>query len=328
MNRNSLIYSAGLLLSLFVVGCNGWGGADADKVVVLPNLEPIEHGFKVEQGRLELYLDFPSAHFASRNISVWLPNDYDGSEPYEVLYMHDGQMLFDASATWNKQEWGVDEIAQQLIDQDRVRPFIVVGVWNRSQARFSEYMPQKPYESLPTSFVDSVLALSRAQNRVVYPIRSDDYLRYLVEDVKPFIEARYNVLQGPEHTFLAGSSMGGLISMYAQCEYPEVFGAAACLSTHWPGMYTNENNPIPDAFVNYLDQKMTASTAANRWYFDYGDKTLDSLYPPHQARVDSLMAAKGFSEQNWITEFYPGANHSEDAWKARLHRPFLFMLGK
>jgi predicted alpha/beta superfamily hydrolase len=124
-----------------------------------------------------------------------------------------------------------------------------------------------------------------------------------------------------------GSSMGGLISMYAICEYPDVFGGAACLSTHWPGTFAVENNPIPDAFINYLKLHLP-DPKRHKIYFDYGDQTLDALYPPFQKKVDEVMKAKGFSERNWMTKFFQGENHSERAWHKRLDTPLLFLLKK
>jgi len=309
------------------VGCERQPGTSAHSAE-LPDMEPVAHTFQLSGGSLDFYVDFPSAQIADRNISVWLPEGYDGSTPHKVLYMHDGQMLFDSTATWNKQEWAVDETAQRLIDTDRVHPFIVVGIWNRPEARVSEYFPQKAYEILPEAFVQTTTEQRRAQSRFLYPIRSDDYLRFIVSEVRPFIEERYEVSAGPENTFIAGSSMGGLISMYALCEYPSVFGGGACLSTHWPGMYSNENNPIPDTFLEYLDSHLPDEESDSKWYFDHGDQTLDSLYGPHQKRVDSLFRAKGLGESNWRSDFYPGTNHSEDAWRARLHEPLIFLLGK
>lgn len=288
----------------------------------------VAHNFRLGQGTLDFYVEFPSQYLAARSISVWLPDGYSDTREYAVLYMHDGQMLFDASATWNRQEWGVDETAQELIDSGKIRPFIVVGLWSRPEARYQEYFPQKAYEALPEAFVDSLKVIELEQNRFHRPFTADRYLEFIVKEVRPFIEKNYSVARGPEHTFIAGSSMGGLISMYAQCEYPEVFGGAACLSTHWPGLYRNENNPIPQAFLEYLDDRLPSSDAPNKWYFDYGNKTLDSLYPPHQRRIDSLFRAKGISERNWTSKYFPGADHSEDSWKARLPLPLMFLLGQ
>jgi enterochelin esterase-like enzyme len=160
-----------------------------------------------------------------------------------------------------------------------------------------------------------------------YPINSDNYLKFLVKELKPFIDQQFSTYRDKQHTFVAGSSMGGLISMYALCEYPNVFGGAACLSTHWPGIFTMEGNPIPQAFINYLDKNLP-SLRSHKIYFDYGDQTLDALYPPLQHQVDVLMKTKPYSTTNWMTRFFPGQDHSEKSWRSRLDVPLLFLLSK
>jgi pimeloyl-ACP methyl ester carboxylesterase len=160
-----------------------------------------------------------------------------------------------------------------------------------------------------------------------FTVKSDNYLRFLVTELKPFIDATYATLPDRANTFVAGSSMGGLISMYAICEYPKVFGGAACISTHWPGIVNINNNPIPNAFLRYL-QKHLPDPATHRIYFDCGDATLDSLYPPLQKKVDQVMKKKRFSSKNWMTSYLTGGvAHSEKDWNFRLHQPLVFMLG-
>lgn len=156
-------------------------------------------------------------------------------------------------------------------------------------------------------------------------IRSDDYLKFITEELKPFIDRRYAPLPNDESTFIAGSSMGGLISIYAVCEYPEVFGGAACLSTHMIGIFTDENNPIPDVLIEYLRQNLPGP-AGHRIYFDYGTETLDVFYETYQLIVDQIMMSKGYSSANWQTRKFVGEEHSEEAWRKRLHIPITFLL--
>jgi enterochelin esterase-like enzyme len=121
--------------------------------------------------------------------------------------------------------------------------------------------------------------------------------------------------------------MGGLISMYAICEYPEIFGRAACLSTHWVGTFSMENNPCPDIFIQYLKQQLP-DPKTHKIYFDCGDQTLDALYPPIQQKVDQILILKGFDKHSWVTQYFPGEEHSEKAWSKRLHIPLRFILGE
>ena len=158
-------------------------------------------------------------------------------------------------------------------------------------------------------------------------VRSDDYLKYLVKEVKPFIDKTYSTKTDAANTFIMGSSMGGLISMYAICEYPEIFGGAACLSSHWLGTFTPENNPAPASFLAYLRENLP-DPKDHRIYFDCGDQTLDQFYPETQKRVDQLIMDKGYDGSNWMTGYFPGEDHSENAWKKRLHIPLEFLFAK
>ena len=278
-------------------------------------------------GKIDLYENFSSKFISVRNVEVWLPEGYNPKKKYAVLYMHDGQMLFDAKTTWNHQAWNVDDVASKLMRRGRVQDFIVVGIWNGGKTRHADYFPQKPFEALTQDqkdFVSKKLDES-AKSPAVFKPFSDNYLKFLVVELKPFIDKKYSVYKDKEHTFVAGSSMGGLISMYAICEYPKVFGGAACLSTHWLGIFAVENNPIPEAFVNYLRANLP-NPKDHKIYFDHGDKTLDALYPPLQKKVDEVMKAKGFTEKSWITKFYPGDDHSERSWSKRLDIPLEFLL--
>ncbi len=284
---------------------------------------------KVSTGKIERFENFKSQWIDARNVAVWLPDGYSTNEKYAVLYMHDGQMLFDPSTTWNKQSWNVDEVAGKLQAENKTKKFIVVAIWNNGAKRHPEYFPQKPFEKLTLFQKDTVTKQLQKAGRVKeqFTPYSDLYLKFLVKELKPFIDKNFSTLKDKNNTFIAGSSMGGLISMYALCEYPKVFGGAACMSTHWPGTFKVENNPIPEAFQNYLKSKLN-KIKNNKIYFDYGDQTLDALYPPLQQKVDEMMRANGFTSNNWMTRFFPGKNHSEEAWAERLDVPLVFLLGR
>lgn len=285
---------------------------------------------KVSAGRLIRIDSFPSQYLDARKIDIWLPETYDGITPHAVLYMHDGQMLFDSTTTWNKKDWRVDETLSQLMREGKIRNTIVVGIWNGGASRHVDYFPQKPFESLPKAIQDTLYGKNRPNGVSVFNgmhIRSDEYLKFLVKELKPYIDTVYRTKKGPSNTFVAGSSMGGLISMYAICEYPDVFGGAACLSTHWPGIFTNHMNPVPDAFVSYL-QAHLPNKANHKIYFDHGTTTLDSLYGVHQAKVDAVMRKNGWPKTHWQSLVFPGTNHSENAWADRLHIPMMFLLSK
>jgi predicted alpha/beta superfamily hydrolase len=271
------------------------------------------------KGSINRFENFPSRYVDPRNIDVWLPEDFNINKKYGVLYMHDGQMLFDASITWNKQEWRVDETLSALFNKRSVREVIVVGIWNNGKLRHAEYFPAKPLQTF-----------SKDQRKTLLPTieepLADEYLKFIVKELKPFIDSIYPTKKDKRNSFIAGSSMGGLISLYAICEYPEVFYGAACLSTHWPGNF-KANDEIPNAFNDYLKNNLP-SPKDHRIWFDHGTAGLDSLYSPYQQMVDLSMQKKGFSKMNWITRVFVGEDHSEDAWSKRLTLPFEFILDK
>jgi enterochelin esterase-like enzyme len=283
----------------------------------------------VTSGKVVRFPNFKSQFVDARNVDVWLPEGYSDQQQYAVLYMHDGQMLFDPETTWNKQSWEVDATAGQLIADKKTHPFIVVGIWNNNLKRHQEYFPRKPFESLDDSqrkFVSDILLQQHKIDTELNPI-SDDYLKFLVTELKPFIDKTFATYKDPSHTFIAGSSMGGLISMYAICEYPKVFGGAACLSTHWTGIYQVEDNPVPDAFFAYM-KKQLPSPKRHKLYFDCGDKTLDALYPTLQQKANLILESKGYTDKNLMSKFFAGKDHSEAAWRERLDIPLQFLLGK
>lgn len=280
-------------------------------------------------GKIDRVENFISKYVSARNIDVWLPANYTNKQKYAVLYMQDGQGLYDASITWNKQSWNIDDEITKLLNQHKIKDVIVVGISNGQALRHAEYFPQKPFEQLSQVNKDTVTAqLQRAsRTKDIFQPVSDNYLKFVVTELKPFIDKKYSTYTNAANTFIAGSSMGGLISLYAICEYPTIFGGAACLSTHWPGSFSTEDNPIPDAFFKYMSEHLP-NPQNHKIYFDYGDQTLDALYPPLQKQADEVMKAKGYSNSNWTTRFFPGDDHSEVSWSKRLYIPLQFLLSR
>lgn len=284
---------------------------------------------KVSCGAIKRLEKFPSKFVDARNVDIWLPDGYHAGKKYAVIYMHDGQALYDSTITWNKQEWKVDETLCKLMADKKIKDCIVVGIWNNGVKRHPEYFPQKAFYSMTEADQQKILAIGRDKGTPLIGTgpMADNYLKFLVTELKPYIDAHFSTLHDQKNTFIVGSSMGGLISMYAICEYPKVFGGAACLSTHWPGTFDTVNNPIPAAYLHYLKTHLP-SPKNHKIYFDYGSQTLDAMYKPYQVQADSIMKAAGYTETNWITREFPGADHSEKSWSKRLDIPIVFLLGK
>jgi predicted alpha/beta superfamily hydrolase len=272
------------------------------------------------EGSLVHYDSFSSEFVEQRPFDVWLPEGYDpeSSDRYAVVYMHDGQFLFDHPTSpyfgtvWI---WDVDKAMTRLIREHKIRPAIVVSIWNLPDTkRRTEYMPQKPVTE------EAGLALKAEGSDVTREaISSDNYLRFLVEELKPFIDENYATYTDPANTFVIGSSMGGMISAYAIAEYPDVFGGSACMSTH----FSMAGGVVLDWYQSHWPDAGT-----NRVYFDFGTETLDADYEPYQLLMDDVMRAKGFQENvDWMTRKYEGHDHSPKYWRERLHIPLEFLLG-
>lgn len=226
---------------------------------------------------------------------------------------------FSSTNTWNHLEWNVDETISLLQASGTIRECIVVGIWN-TPARQAEYFPQKSLDYLSATMRDSLLQVSLGGKP-----QSDNYLAFLTKELKPFIDTHFSTHNGSDNTFIAGSSMGALISLYAICEYPEMFGGAACLSTHWVGTTTVRSKYIFPALNSYLNRYLP-SPQGHKIYFDYGTRTLDSLYKPFQLLIDSTMSSRGYSNTNWMTREFIGDEHSERSWGKRLSLPLTFLM--
>ena len=281
------------------------------------------------QGIINRIDSFPTKYISPRTVDIWLPSDYSKSKKYSVIYMHDGQMLFDATTTWNKQEWMVDDVITKLSVENKIENVIVIAIWNIPTLRHTNLFPKKTLENLTQ--VQHDLILEKAQkfgyNFTFEAVNSDNYLKFIVEEVKPFVDTNFSVYTDANHTAIMGSSMGGLISMYAICEYPKVFGKAACLSTHWIGFREFENNPIPESFFSYMKKKLP-NPKNHKLYFDYGTETLDADYIKYEYRVDEILKEKGYDSTNSKNLKFEGENHSEASWQKRIPIPIEFMFGK
>lgn len=278
-------------------------------------------------GRLVEYPAMPSAHVQSRDVTVWLPPGYDTADTrYPVLYMHDGQNLFDAARAGYGKEWGVDEHIARLSASGQIRLPIVVGVHNTT-LRLREYVPADMIRALPGDI--------RADLQTPYggePL-SDGYLRFLVEELKPFIDQAYRTRPARDDTAMMGSSMGGLISLYAMMKYPGVFGSAGCLSTHWPlrveRLDDNRLEQWRETIVltwGDVIARGLPDPASHRLYFDRGDETLDQFYAFFQSRIDTVVTARGWTPDRFRSLVFPSAEHNEVSWNRRLDVPLTFLL--
>jgi enterochelin esterase-like enzyme len=263
-----------------------------------------------------------------RRVVVWLPPGYRTHGPkYAVLYMHDGQNLFDKATAGYGMEWEIDENLSKLIAEKKVRPTIVVGIWNTPK-RLQEYVPSKAFNGLPPEYREKVRALYGGD-----PL-SDGYLKFIVRELRPMIDRRFNVKTDRANTVIMGSSMGALISLYAIDEFPEIFGGAGMMSTHWPLFMTPDGKSVggaeyevvSSAFERYLAPALP-DPKTHKLYFDHGSETLDAIYKRYQDRVDAVVVGRSYRQGvNWLTKSFPGQKHNEVSWASRVDIPLQFLL--
>ncbi len=284
---------------------------------------------RVSAGRIVDLGVVQSKYTDPRRVVVWLSSNYRPHGPVKsaVLYMHDGQNLFDKATAGYGMEWEIDEHLDRLIREKKVRPTIVVGIWSTPK-RLQEYVPSKAFDGLPPECRDKVRALYGGD-----PL-SDGYLEFLVRELRPMIDTRFNVKTDRANTTIMGSSMGALISLYAIAEYPEVFGGAGMLSTHWPLFLTPEGKSVSDedyevvssAFARYLTAALP-DARGHKLYFDHGSETLDAQYARYQQRVDTVVGQRRYKRgANWLSLSFPGQKHNEISWASRVDAPLQFLL--
>jgi predicted alpha/beta superfamily hydrolase len=225
-----------------------------------------------------------------RDLIVYLPPAYEhSSERYPVLYLHDGQNLFDPETAYVRgMDWKVDETADALIRAGEIAPLIIVGIFNTGEHRIEEYTPTR----------DRKLGGGHAEL----------YGRMLVEELKPFIDSRYRTLSGAANTGLGGSSLGGLATVYLGFTYPEIFGKLAVLS---PSVWWD----------NQAIVKMIARTPVKPrlqiWLSMGTDESKTGLRDANLLRT--ALVAKGWTEgEDLHYEIIPGGKHEEAAWAERI----------
>jgi predicted alpha/beta superfamily hydrolase len=240
-------------------------------------VEPKKHTASANVHIISENFDIPQLG-RQRRIWIYLPADYATSrKKYPVIYMHDGQNLFD-EYTSGYGEWGIDEIMDKLPATDES---IIVGIDHGGDYRITEY---DPYDSKYGKG------------------RGDDYVDFLVSTLKPYIDKNYRTKKDVKHTTIAGSSMGGLISIYAILKFPNVFGNAGVFS---PAFWI-----APDIY-QFAQQKSLPANA--RIYFVCGDIEDKTMVSDMKKMVD-ILQAKGIDEANVPTVIMQGEKHNEKQW--------------
>jgi predicted alpha/beta superfamily hydrolase len=225
-----------------------------------------------------------------RDLVVYVPEGYSDNPEmrYPVLYLQDGQNLFDPSTSFVGVDWHVDKTAEVLIAHQFIRPLIVVGIYNTGEKRIDEYTPTRD-----------------PKHGGGY---ADLYGRMITEEVMPFIDAEYRTMQGPQNTGIGGSSLGGLVSLYLALQYPEIFGKVAAMS---PSVWWNHK-----AILKFLDECHPKPNL--KVWLDIGTREGSTALPDARLLRDHMIR-KGWKLGEDL-QYYevPGATHSEGAWANRV----------
>lgn len=267
-------------------------------------------------GRLIEYQNVEAAGLPPQRLTIWLPPGYDTSgKRYPVLYMHDGHNLFDLRNSNFNKIWAADKAMLKAMEQG-IEPRIIVGIWAPGKDRFRQYLPRPAHEAAPPAL------RARMDEMAGGPVVSDAYLGWLAGPLKRWVDASFRTRPGPADTAIAGSSMGGLMSCYAFAARPDVYGQAACISAHWPAIGPDTVkgfNPDTLAVWTAFFDRSLGKPRGRRVWMDHGTGTLDAFYAPYQEPVDAEFARLGWQRgTDFESRVYPGAEHEENAWAARL----------
>ena len=258
-------------------------------------------------GDLRLH-EFQSRIFRNtRFLRVWLPPGYDQPENsgrrYPVLYLNDGQNLFEPSISFTGVEWQVDETADRLIREGAVPPMIIVGIDNAGKDRFREYMPHRSLQPM------------------MLRVQGQKYPNFLAKEVMPFVARNYRVAAGPENTGLGGSSLGALIALYTAAVRPGLIGHLLLES---PSLWASNRQMIRESreIKRWPERVFLATGTAEAGREDKDRSMVDDV-----REMASIFRRAGLDDDRLRLQIDEGASHHESAWAKRFPDALAFLFG-
>ncbi len=257
---------------------------------------PPEHTLTGDFGRHPRFRSrfLPSDH----TLIVYRPPGYrdDAVRRYPVLYLQDGQNVFDRATSSTGEEWSVDETAQRLIESGAIEPLIIVGIYHAGHGRIDEYTPTRdPRKNMGG--------------------KGDGYARMLVQEIKPFIDRRYRTLRSASNTGLGGSSLGGLLTLHLGLRFPTVFNRLAVLS---PSVWWNDRAIVKDV-------EALASKPPLRIWLDSGTGEGEEVARDARMLRDALVRKGWVEGQDLAYLEAEGGAHNEQSWAARVESVLRFL---
>ena len=252
--------------------------------------KPIEGGIT---GTVAYHHNLSTDSLKPRDLIVWLPPGYEkGNKRYPVLYMHDGQNVFDPATSSFGVDWRIDETADSLIRSKQMDPVIIVGIYNTSD-RMEEYVPST---------------------------KGNAYMDFVVHTVKPLIDQTYRTKTGAKHTLTGGSSAGGIMAFMLAWEHPQVFSKAVCMSPAFKIMHIDYVKEV---------QAYTGKKKRLKLYIDNGGIDLEARLQPGIDEMLQALQAQGYREgKDYLWVLDKKAQHNEAAWAKRMPKALTFFLGK
>lgn len=272
-----------------------------------------------ENGQFIEWEAIPADGLPDQRTSIWLPPEY-AAQPgrrFPVLYMWDGQNLFDPAKTHYGKAWMVQDVLSAMVASGTAQPHIVVGIWSPpGKDRYRHYLPQFAGDNAGGEVAANIAEMAGG------PIASQRQLDWVADTLKLRIDAKFRTQSATKNTTVIGSSMGGIMSCYAIAARADIFGRASCISAHFalvdPELAPANEAQIVGLWADYLGADLGPPKGRRVW-MDHGTETLDSYYAPWQKMVSADFAASGWQEgTDFIARTYEGAAHDENSWRARL----------
>jgi predicted alpha/beta superfamily hydrolase len=258
-------------------------------------------------GDLRLH-QFRSRIFRNKRwLRVWLPSGYEDAENqsknYPVLYLNDGQNLFEASTSFTGIEWQVDETAERLIREGAIPPIIIVGIDNTGKDRLREYMPH------------------RSMHPMMLRVRGQYYPDFLTKEVMPSVEKNYRVAKGSENTGLGGSSLGALIALHTAMARPGLIGRLLLES---PSLWAGRQAIRESRAVRIWPERIyLAAGTAEAGSAEWSRTVVDDV-----RELAAIMRRAVLSEKRLRVVIKDGAGHNESAWAERFPEALRFLYGE
>lgn len=262
----------------------------------------------------------PADDLPEQRVTIWLPPEYykwPANHRFPVLYMWDGQNLFDPGTTHYGKAWMVQDVLRGMVARGEAEPHIVVGIWSPpGKARYRSYLPQFAADNAGGDVASGIFEMAGG------PVLSKRQLDWVAAVLKPGIDRSYRTHTDPRQTTIVGASMGGVMSCYAIVARPDIFGRAGCVSAHF-ALVDLELAPankaqIEGLWADYLGANLGEPSGRRVW-MDHGTEMLDSYYAPWQQMVAADFKALGWREgEDFTARVYEGAEHDENFWRARM----------